>query len=409
VTALDDRPRSDALLAGLGLRPVINVAGSVSRLGGTRLSPEVVEAMAAASQSFVPLVELQAAASELIAEATGAEAGCVASGAAACLFLAAAACLAGLDPAKMDRLPDTAGIPNEFAAHRAHREPYDHAVRAAGGRFVEFGYLGAANPGTRPWQLEAAITDRTAGVFYVGAPAPGVLPLPVVAEIAHGHGLPVIVDAAEMLPPRANLRRFIDEGADLVAISGGKAIGAPAGSGILAGRRDLILSATAQQQDMYLRPASWTGPQAGESADALPDPPQQGIGRIVKVGREEVVGLLVALRQYLDRDEDADVARWESIAARIADALHGVGGATTEILAPHGGVPTVAVGTPAAGGTSAVERAGAVIGRLRERDPRIWAGEEYVDEGRVALNVQHLRDDEVQVVIDRLREALLPD
>ena len=272
MTTLDDRPRADAFLADLGLRPVINLAGSVSRLGGTALDPEVIEAMAAASRAFVPLVELQALASAAIADATGAEAGCVASGAAACLFLAAAACLARMDPGVMDRLPDTAGIPNEFLVHRAHRNPYDHAIRAAGGRFVEFGYLGPANPGTRRWQMETAITERSVGVFYTGAHAAGVLPLPVVAEIAHAHDLPVIVDAAEMLPPRTNLRRFFDEGADLVTFSGGKAIGAPAGSGILAGRRDLILSATAQQQDMYVSTASWPGPQGGDTASALPDP-----------------------------------------------------------------------------------------------------------------------------------------
>ncbi len=267
MTAVDERAGSDTL-ADLGLRPVINLAGSVSRLGGTALAPEVVEAMAAASRVFVPLVELQAWASAAIADATGADAGCVASGAAACLFLASAACLARLDPALMDRLPDTAGIPNEIAVHRAHRNPYDHAIRAAGARFVEFGYLGPANPGTRRWQLEAVLSDRTVGVFYPAARTAGVLPLREVAEIAHARDLPVIVDAAEMLPPAENLRRFLEEGADLVAFSGGKAIGAPAASGMLAGRRDLILSATAQQQDMYVRSASWPGPQGGDTASA---------------------------------------------------------------------------------------------------------------------------------------------
>jgi D-glucosaminate-6-phosphate ammonia-lyase len=406
VTTIGERPRVEPVLADLGLRPVINVAGSLSRLGGTALAPEVIEAMAAASRSFLPLVELQAVASATIADATGAEAGCVASGSAACLFLAAAACIARLDPAVMDRLPDTTGIKNEIVVHRAHRNPYDHAIRAAGGRFVEFGYLGPANPGTRRWQMEAAITDRAAAVFYTGARADGVLPLPVAAEIAHAHDLPVIVDAAEMLPPRANLRRFFDEGADLVTFSGGKAIGAPAASGILAGRRDLILSATAQQQDMYVRPESWPGPQGGESASLLPDPPQQPVGRIVKVGREEVLGLIVALRLYLARDGSSDLVRWRSIAERIASAVEGVGGCETEVVADAGEVPVVTVGFLGRDGQARVAAASAVIARLRERDPRVWAGEEYVDDGRVALNVQHVRDDEVQVVIDRLREVL---
>ena len=400
---LTEAPRgADPLLTQLGLRPVINVGGSISRIGGTALAPEVAEAMTAASRSFIPLVELQAWASDTIAEATGAEAGCVASGAAACLFLASAACLARLDPAVMDRLPDTNGIANEIAVHRAHRNPYDHALRAAGARFVEFGYLGPANPGTRRWQLESVLSDRTVAVFYPGAKTAGVLPLRDVASIAHERGLPVIVDAAEMVPPADNLRRFIDEGADLVAYSGGKAVGGPAASGFLAGRRDLIWSATAQQQDMFVRLTSWPGPQGGDSRDALPDPPQQAIGRIVKVGREEVVGLVVALRRYLARDHGAQRARWATLADRICAEVDGAGGATTRVIGGDDeSVPIVAVAP--AGGASAAAR---VIRALRERDPRVWAGEEFLEHGQVAINVQHLRDDEVAIVIDRLREAL---
>jgi len=402
-------PSGGHALIELGLRPVINLAGSVSRLGGTTLAPEVGDAMVAASRAFVPLVELQAWASGEIAAATGAEAGCVASGAAACLFLGAAACLARLDPALMDRLPDTSGMPNEFLVHRAHRNPYDHAIRAAGGRFVEFGYLGPANPGTRRWQMEAAITERTVAVFYPAARTAGVLPLDEVTEIAHAHGLPVLMDAAEMLPPVSNLRRFIAAGADLVAYSGGKAIGAPAASGMLAGRRDLILSATAQQQDMYVRPASWPGPQGGDTALQLPDPPQQPIGRIVKVGREEIVGFVVALRRYLARDHEAESARWRSMAERIVVGLAGIdgrGGIEAEILIDHD-VSIVSLGVVAPRpGSSPAEWAARLIARLRAREPRIWAGEDLIDEGRVSLNLQHLRDDEVEIVIGRLREAL---
>ena len=402
MTSPDQRPGAATLLADLGLRPVINASGSVSRLGGTALAPEVVEAMATASRSFVPLVELQAWASAEIAAATGAEAGCVASGAAACLFLAAAACLARLNPAVMDRLPDTTGIPSEIVVHRAHRNPYDHALRAAGARFVEFGYMGPANPGTRRWQMEAAITDRTVAVFYPAAKTAGVLSLAELSEIAHARGLPVIVDAAEMLPPAENLRRFIADGADLVAYSGGKAIGAPAASGMLAGRRDLVLSATAQQQDMYVRPGSWPGPQGGDTAAILPDPPQQPIGRIVKVGREEIVGFGVALRRYVRADHAADSARWLAMARHIADAVDGYRGARADVVIDH----EVAIVTLTAAGPSAGDAAAGVIARLRQGEPRVWAGEDFLDDGMVALNVQHLREDEVDVVVVRLREVL---
>jgi L-seryl-tRNA(Ser) seleniumtransferase len=254
--------------------------------------------------------------------------------------------------------------------------------------------------------MESVISDRTVAAFYPGAITAGVLPLREVAEIAHAHDLPVIVDAAEMVPPPENLRRFIDEGADLVAFSGGKAVGGPAASGFLAGRRDLIWSATAQQQDMYVRPASWPGPHGGSSREALPDPPQQAIGRIVKVGREEIVGLVVALRRYVGLDHAAQRARWASMAARIAAEVDGAGGATTRVVGgDEAPVPIVAV-TPEPRGGTGPAAASHVIAALRERDPRVWAGEEYLDQGGVAINVQHLRDDEVEIVIERLREVL---
>ena len=404
MTTAADRTRDAHLLADLGLRPIINLAGSVSRLGGTRLSPEVQAAMAAASTSFVPIVELQGLASEVIAEATGAEAGIVASGAAACLFLAAAACLAGSDPAIMDQLPNTTGIPNEIAVHRHHRNPYDHAIRAAGGRFVEFGYLGAASPGTWPWQLEAVISDRTAAVFYPGAATFGVLPLPAVVQIAHRHDLPVIVDAAEMLPPPENLRRFIAAGADLVVYSGGKAIGAPAASGMLAGRRDLVRSAAAQQQDMYIRPEAWMGPLGGTSAETIPVPPQQGIGRIVKVGREEILGFIVALRAYGRRDHAADQARWLGLARQIAAALEGAPGTEARVSEPPAVyVPTVILSfAPEKGPTAAARLAGLLL----QGEPRIFSDEAHIEANELALNVQHLADDEVGIVTARLREVV---
>jgi L-seryl-tRNA(Ser) seleniumtransferase len=177
---------------------------------------------------------------------------------------------------------------------------------------------------------------------------------------------------------------------------------------MLAGRRDLILSATAQQQDMYVRPASWPGPQGGDTAALLPDPPQQPIGRIVKVGREEIVGFVVALRHYLAADQAPRVARWRAMAERIAAGVAGLPAVEAEILTDHT-VSIVALrlgaGSSVGGGSSA-ETAARLIARLRAEEPRIWAGEDLIDEGRVALNVQHLRDDEVDIVVQRLREAL---
>src|SRR6185369_11495428 len=144
------------------------------------------------------------------AEFTGAEAGCVASGADACLTLAAAACMTGDDRAAMDQLPDTTGLRNEIVVHRAHRMSFDHALRLAGARFVEFGYLlSSSGAGAYRWQMEAAITERTAACFYVGVPVDSVLDFETFAQIAHSRGVPVIVDAAPTQVPPENFRRWI--------------------------------------------------------------------------------------------------------------------------------------------------------------------------------------------------------
>lgn len=281
----------------LGLRPVINARGSHTRLGGSLMPPEVVEAMREASGSYIVLEELQAKASEVIAKATGAEAGMVTGGAAAGLIQGTAACIAGTNPANIELLPITTGMKSQAVMHRAHRNGYDHSVRAAGATIVEAGY----GHGTIPYQLEEAITDQTALVLYVMAPwaAKGALPLRQTCEIAHRHGVPVMVDAAAMLPPAENLTRVIADGADLVVYSGGKGINGPQSSGILAGRADLIRAAQ------------------------LNGSPNHSVGRPAKAAKEDIVGLIVALERFVKLDHDAELARCKKMAeymvARLGD------------------------------------------------------------------------------------------
>lgn len=389
-------------LERLGLTPVINANGAASRLGGNLLSAAAQEAMIEAGRSFIPLNELQARASETIARVTGAEAGCVASGAAACLFLATAACMAGDDVAVMDRLPNTEGLRNEVVMHRAHRNPYDHALRATGARLVEVGYLGVpSNPGARAWEFEAAITDRTCAFFYV---TPGLstetLPLAAVAEIAHRHDLPVIVDAAGALPPAENLTRFIREGADLVAFSGGKGVGGPAASGFLAGRRDLVLSATLQQQDMYIHPTLWEGP-FGPAAPTFSDgPARQGMGRMLKVGREEIAGLVAALEDYVERDHAVEQARTLAIASAISDGLDGMAGAKCSLVTPPQAIwAHVVVDFAHDGGAS---RAAEVARNLRQGSPRIFCADASIDKGVLSLQATTLQEHEVDVLVERV-------
>ncbi|MFT3723329.1 MAG: PLP-dependent transferase [Hyphomonadaceae bacterium] len=311
----------DEFFATMGLRPIINAASHASRLGGTRLAQPVVDAMVAASQTFVPIAEMQARASELIAEFTGAEAGCVASGADACLTLAAAACMTGDSRAAMDQLPDTTGLPNEIVVHRAHRMAFDHALRLAGARLVEFGYLTTSSGvGAYRWQMEAAFSEKTAASFYVGLKSDSALDFKTFAEISHSRGIPVIVDAAPTQVPPENFRRWIELGADLVACAGGKFIGGPAATGFLAGRRDLVRAAALQQQDAFIHPAVYTEPFGGD--EGASEPPHQGIGRVLKVGREELAGLMAALRLCASRDYAEERRQRIAISERLSQAIN---------------------------------------------------------------------------------------
>jgi D-glucosaminate-6-phosphate ammonia-lyase len=313
-------------MESLGIAPIINAAGSVTHLSASPIAADIAEAMAAAAQSSIDIADAQGRASDLIAALTGAEAGIVTSGASAGLLLGAAACLAGLDPGTMDRLPDTAGMRNEFIVPRSHRNSYDHAIRAAGGRFIEAGVadriVGVGMRDTEGWEIEGAITDRTAGLFYVARPDSRPA-LPEVAAIARRRRLPLLVDAAAELPPRDNLRRFIDEGADLVVFSGGKAIGGPMASGILCGRRSLVASSLLQQLDLDFEFDSWQPPASLIDKHELRCVPRNGIGRSCKVGKEQIVGLLLALETFANTTDAGREQRLTLVAQSLLDALRG--------------------------------------------------------------------------------------
>jgi len=380
----------------LGVQPVVNAAGALTRLGGNRVSAEVMAAMADAARSNVVMDELQDAAGRVIAGATGAEAGYVVGGAAAGLTLAAAACMAGLDPAAMDRLPDTTGLKNEIVVQRGHRNAYDHALRAAGATFVEAGYLGYPGAGgTYAWQIEAAITERTAAIACPILDTPGTLSLPEIAEIAHRHHLPVIVDAAASLPPRANLRRFVAEGADIVVFSGGKALGGPQASGILAGRADLVRSIALQHLDMDVRLPTWVK-QGLVDDGSLAGIPHQGVGRALKVGREEIAGLVTALRYFVAGSDEQDRAAWLGMLQHIAEPLHDVPGLTVRILdSAHQAVPQLELALDEAVlGFTAYDAAN----RLLHGSPRVSVVEQRAEFGIIGINPMVLSDADVEVV-----------
>ncbi|MEC7227530.1 MAG: aminotransferase class V-fold PLP-dependent enzyme [Candidatus Latescibacterota bacterium] len=392
----------------LGVPTVINAVGPSTRLSGGIMRPEVAEAMAAASQHCVDIAQLQARASQVIAEYTGAEAGYVTSGAAAGLLLGTAACVTGLDPGKMNRLPDTMGMKNEVIMARSHRNFYDHAVRSVGIKLVEVGiadrFSGAGVRDAEGWEIGAAVNERTAAVVYV-AYAHTQPPLDEVIAAAHAHGVPVIVDAAGQVPPVDNLRRFIAEGADLVAFSGGKAIGGPQSSGILCGRADLITSVALQHLDLDVMPALWNPPPELIDRAQLPGAPQHGIGRPCKVGKEEIVGLLTALRLFVEEDPAVRHQRWLDKMTALVQECGTLAHATAEVVADRKRVevPTVRLTLDEeSAGLSALE----LVRALEEGTPSIAANPTYVQEGVVVFGPMCLRSGEESAIAARLRALL---
>ncbi len=381
--------------AGLTVRTLINAKGPATRLSGGIMRPEVASAMAEASQHCVDIAELQAAASREIADATGAEAGYVASGASACLLIAAAATITGLDPGRMARLPDTRGMRNECVMVRSQRNFYDHAIRAAGLRIVEGGlpdrYAGAGVRDAEGWEIDDAITEQTAAVFYV-ADSQSRPPLAEVTAIAHARGVPVIVDAAAQLPPQSNLKRFIAEGADLVAFSGGKALGGPQASGMLAGRRDLVMAAALQHLDLDVFWDMWEPPPSLIDKSRLKGAPQHGIGRSCKAGKEEIVGLLTALRLFIEEGDAVRHARWlkdcETVAASLSGHLVTITGGNDTSL-----VPTVEI-TPDPERMSATD----LCLRLKRGEPAIALDPAARERGIVVVNPMCLKPGEAEIV-----------
>ena len=290
-----------------GVKPIINVAGPMTRYGGALIGKETLEAMKEAAKQSVRLDELQAAASRVIAEKTHAEAGIVTCGAFAALTLGTAACICGLDVARMNRLPDTDGIPNEVIMPWHQISGYDHAIRAAGAKLIGVGIPNNTTPPNEVYTIdrrdvESAITENTVAIAYV--PRVGSHPpLEAIIEVGTKYNVPVLIDAAALVPVVENLSKFIDMGADLVCFSGGKGIRGPQASGILCGRRDLIASAALQMLDMAGESFdNWNPPASLIPKEKLRAKPEHGIGRGMKVSKEAVIGLLVALERLVEEE-----------------------------------------------------------------------------------------------------------
>ena len=296
------------VITRLGVRTVINAFETMSRVGGTRIRPEVIEAMRDASGRFVFLNELQERVGARIAELSRNEAAVVTNGALAGMLLATAACLrrANGSTHRPIALP-TGWSKTQVIVQRCQYSAYVPNITQVGATIVEVGYAAQRTPES---QLEAAICEDTAAVFYTaGRPFEQfAIRLDRVIAIAHAHDVPVIVDGAALLPPISNLWRYTDLGADLVVFSGGKGLRGPQDSGVVVGRRELI--------DDIQRFNS----------------PQHGLGRALKSSKEDIVGFLVALELALEEDEAAVYEDYLQRAKGVVAGLAGVPGIETWIL-----------------------------------------------------------------------------
>ena len=378
-TAVESLKSRGAVYERLGVKPIINARGTWSILGGSIMEPEVAQAMAEASRAMVRMRDLNKRAGEMIAKYTHAEAGLVTAGAADAMMLQAAACMAGKDPAKIRKLPDTEGIKNEIIINWNHNFHFERAWRAAGAKLVWIGLSTSIDS----WEIEAAINEETVALAFLATRwcPDSFESLDEMVKMAQRHSLPMIVDAAAMLPPVENLWRFIEHGADMVALSGGKAIRGPQSTGILCGRRDLI------------------------EAAALNHSPNIGVGRAAKVCREEIVGLMVALERYIKRDHAADRRRWHEQCDTIAAAIVEIQGVKTEVLQDDWihPVPELHIYFTSnwTGSSSDV-----IVDTMAKGDPPILIGGYRRGGGQLYVNPHGFMEGEAELVGERLHTAM---
>jgi L-seryl-tRNA(Ser) seleniumtransferase len=286
--------------------------------------------------------------------------------------------MAGKDPAKIAQLPEVFDQKNEIIVHRFQRNHYDNNVRTAGGRFVEIGH----HRTTHLWELRAAIGPRTAAILYFAGPyeAQNLLSLEQVLAVASNANVPVIVDAAAQIPPAENLWGFTRMGADLVLFSGGKTLGGPQNTGLIVGKRELV------------------------DACVLLASPNYAIGRPMKVGKEEMIGLLAAIEFYLERGEREQRERCENWSSLLADGLSGLHGVFPRRQFPNfkrQPLPEVVADFDEISlGVTRDE----IVHRLAAGNPRI----EVALHGStgITINPDPLKDGEVDIVIARLRDVI---
>jgi uncharacterized pyridoxal phosphate-dependent enzyme len=362
------------LYPSIGVKPLINARGTYTIISGSLMLPEVRAAMSEASQHYVHLDELAEAVGARLAELTKAEWGMVSSGCAAALTHATAACVAGGNPDLHVRIPDLKGFPkDEVIIPRHSRNVYDAAVRAVGVRIIEVGTVD---------DLELALGPRTAMIYILAGPEVDESPLNtrVICALARKRGVPVLVDAAAEILTVPNVH--LGYGADLVGYSGGKCIRGPQSAGLLLGRKDLVR-------------AAW-----------IHSAPHHGFARAMKVGKEEAMGMLMAVEMWMQRDHTTEWNRWRQWLEHIAASVSSFQGVTTTFIDPKGlsnRTPNLAIRWDQA----RLGISGETVARLLfDTDPRIATlgqiGGKNKSETGILINPYMMSDGDESVVADRI-------
>ncbi len=357
----------------LGVKPFINASGTITTLGGSLMDAEVIDAMRAAAGAFIDLNDLVVKSGEYLAKRIGVPAAFVSCGAASGMQLAAAACLTGTDPKKVQALPHTDGWKNEFVISMVDRHTYIHqGIEVCGGKLVRVGNEHAVTSA----DLVGGIGERTAAVVhFLGKQSKA--QLREVIEGAAQKGVPVMVDAAAQLPPRSNLTELVDMGASLVIFSGGKGMCGPQNSGLVVGKKEYV------------------------EAVRLNSSPHSGIGRGMKVGKEEILGLVTAVDRFLNRSDEEDRAVWFKQASYVANALEGAPGVRAYVMmegqdAAPDFAPRAYVDMPA-------DRCSGIIQALREGNPSVVVRRST---NGILVDPMTMQQGEERVVAQRLKSVL---
>jgi L-seryl-tRNA(Ser) seleniumtransferase len=367
--------RGRDIFKDLGVRTFINAAGTFTALTASLMPAEVMDAMAAASRHYVPLTELQDRVGERIASMLAAEAAMVTSGAAGALTCGTAGCITGTDQKAVLQLPDLTGLKNEVLIQKSHRYGYDHAVRATGVRMVE---IESAD------ELGRAVKPGTAMMlFFNDAEPKGQIKAEEWVALGRKHKVPTFIDASADVPPVTNLTRFTKMGFDLVTFSGGKGIRGPQSAGILAGRKDLI-----------------------QAARLNTSPYSDSIARGMKVNKEEMVGMLVALELYTKKDHEAEWKDWEHRIRTIVDSVRDLPTIETETFVPPiaNHVPHLRIRWDQ---SKIAMPPPDVMKKLREGEPSIEVSP-LTTKDELVIGVWMMQPGEAEMVARRVRAVLKP-